>query len=88
MSGTWSGELPGDSPVLGAVLLPSRFLLRRRLLLAVAGARVELGHVEALIDAAWDGLDVGHQLLLDGLQVEAVLRGDQVDGQTQVAEPP
>lgn len=47
-----------------------------------------LGHVEALVDAAGDGLDVGHQLLLDGLQVEAVLRGDQVDGQTQVAKPP
>lgn len=49
---------------------------------------MELCHVQALVDAAGDGLNVGHQLVLDGLQVEAVLRGDQVDGQTQVTKPP
>lgn len=32
-----------------------------------------LGHVEALVDAAGNGFDVGHQLILDGLQVEAVV---------------
>lgn len=71
--------------LLGAVLSASRFLLDR---LAVVAGRVELGHVEALVDAAGDGLDVGHQLVLDGLQVEAVLGGDQVDGQAQVTKAP
>lgn len=49
---------------------------------------MELSHVQALIDAARDGLDVGDQLLLDGLQVEPVVRRDEVDGQAQVTEPP
>ena len=49
---------------------------------------MELGHVQALVDAAGDGLDVGHQLVLDGLQVKAILRGDQVDGQAKVTKPP
>lgn len=50
----------------------------------LAGLAVELGHVEALVDDAGDGLYVGAQLLLDALQVEAVIVRDQVDGQTQV----
>lgn len=45
---------------------------------------VVLGHVEALVDDARDGLDLGAELLLDALQVEAVIVRDQVDGQTQV----
>lgn len=65
--------------VLGAVLLA--FLVR---LLCLT---VELGHVQALVDGAGDGLDVGHQLVLDGLQVEAVLGRDQVNGQTQMSKP-
>lgn len=75
------------SPNLGAVLLASWFLLDL-LHVTVGAGRVELGHVEALVDAAGDGLDVGHQLVLDGFQVEAVLWCDQVDGQAQVTEPP
>lgn len=66
-------------PALGAVLTLSRFLLHL-LHVAVGGGRVVLGHVEALVDAAGDGLDVGHQLILNGLQVEAVVRRDQVNG--------
>lgn len=49
---------------------------------------VVLGHVEALVDAAWNGLDVGHQLFFDGLQIESVVWRDQVDGQAQMAKPP
>lgn len=43
-----------------------------------------LCHIQTLVNGAGNGLDVSHQLLLDGLQVEAVIRRDQVDGQTQV----
>lgn len=50
--------------------------------------RVVLRHVQALVDAARDGLDLRHQLVLDGFQVEAVLRSDQVDSQTQVTKTP
>jgi len=42
--------------------------------------------VEVAVDHAGDGLDLGGQLLLDLVQREAVLVGDEVDGQTQVAE--
>lgn len=59
-------------PALGAVLT-LRWLLLHLLHVAVGGGRVVLGHVEALVDATGNGLDVGHQLILDGLQVEAVL---------------
>lgn len=72
---------------LGAFLLLP-WLLLPLLHLTVGSGAVELGHVQALIDAARDGLDVGDQLLLDGLQVEPVVRGDEVDGQAQVTEPP
>ena len=68
-------------------MLPTGLLLHL-LHLTVGVGGVELGYVETLVDAAGDGLDVGHQLVFDGLQVEAVLRGDQVDGQTQVTKPP
>lgn len=74
-------------PALGAVLTLPWFLLHL-LDIAVGGGRVVLGHVEALVDAAGNGLDVGHQLILNGLQVEAVVRRDQVNGQAQVSEPP
>lgn len=63
-------------------------LLLDLLHLAVGVGGVELGHVQALVDAAGNGLDVGHQLVFNGLQVEAVLRGDQVDGQAEVTKPP
>lgn len=64
------------------------WLLLHLLHITVATGRVELSHVEALVDAAWNGLDVGHQLVFDGLQVESVLWCDQVDGQAQVTKPP
>lgn len=57
---------------LGAVLWVSWFLLHLLHLTVCAGA-VELRHIQALIDAAWDGLDVGYQLFLNGLQVESVV---------------
>lgn len=50
--------------------------------------RVKFCHVQALVDIAWDGLDVGDQLVLDALQVVAILGCDQVDGQAQVTKPP
>lgn len=56
---------------LGALLL-SWFLLSL-LHITVSAGRVVLGHIQALVDAAWNGLDVGHQLVFDGLQVESVL---------------
>lgn len=72
---------------LGAVLLVSWFLLNL-LYHTVCAVRVVLGHVQALVDAAWNGLDVGHQLFFNGLQVESVVWCDQVYGQTQVTKPP
>lgn len=55
---------------LGAVLWVAWFLLH---LLHLTVCAMELSHVQALIDAAWNGLDVGYQLFLDGLQVEPVV---------------
>lgn len=48
--------------------------------------RVKLCHIQALIDAAWDGLNFSNQLILDVLQVVAVITGYQIDGQTQVTK--
>ena len=42
--------------------------------------------VEVAVDLAGDGLDLGGELLLDLVEGEAVLVGDQIDRQTQVAE--
>ena len=47
---------------------------------------VVLCHIQALVDAARDGLYLSPQLLFDALQVKAVVVGDQVDGQTQVSK--
>lgn len=47
-------------------------LLLHLLHLAVTAGGVELGHVQALVNAAGNGLDVGHQLVFDGLQVESI----------------
>lgn len=44
------------------------------------------GAVEGFLNDGWDGLDLGAQLLLDAEEVEAVLVGDQVDGQAEVAK--
>lgn len=72
---------------LWAVLLVSWFLLNFLHLTVCAGA-MELSHIQALIDAAWNGLDVGDQLFLDGLQVESVLWCDEIDRQPQMTKPP
>lgn len=72
---------------LWAVLLVSWFLLNF-LHLAVCTGAMELSHIQALIDAAWNGLDVGDQLFLDGLQVESVLWCDEIDRQPQMTKPP
>lgn len=47
---------------------------------------VVLGHVQALVNDAWDGLDFCSKLLFDPLQVEAIIICDEVDGETQVSE--
>lgn len=49
---------------------------------------VIFGHVQALVDDAWDGFDLCSQLLLDPFQVEAVIVGDEVDGEAQVSKAP
>lgn len=46
------------------------------------------GHIQALVDDAWDGFDLCSQLLLDPFQVEAVIVSDEVDGKAQVSEAP
>lgn len=56
-------------------------------LVLLPGLAVVLRHIQALVDAAGDGLDLRAQLLLDALQVEPVVVGDQINGQTQVPEP-
>ena len=48
---------------------------------------MELGHVEGLVDIPGDGFDLRAQLLLDSVEGESVIVGDQVDGDTKVAEP-
>ena len=48
---------------------------------------MELGHVEGLVDVPGDGFDLRAQLLLDSVEGESVIVGDQVDGDTKVAEP-
>lgn len=42
--------------------------------------------VEVLIDDRWDGLDLSAKLLLDVVEVEAILPVDQIDGKTKVSE--
>ena len=46
------------------------------------------GAVERFLDCGRDGLDLSAQLLLDAVEVEAVIVGDEVDGQAQVAKAP
>ena len=48
---------------------------------------MELGHVEGLIDVPGDRFDLRAQLLLDSVEGESVIVGDQVDGDTKVTEP-
>lgn len=43
-------------------------------------------HVQALIDRLWYRLDLGAEFLLDSVQIEAVVVGYEVDGETQVTE--
>jgi len=43
-------------------------------------------HDVRLVDDRRDGLDLSTELLLDLVQVEAVVVGDEIDGQAQVAE--
>lgn len=56
---------------------------------AVLEATVVLGpgDVEARIDDLGYGLDFSAELLLDAVQIEAVLVRDEVDGDTEMAEP-
>ena len=43
--------------------------------------------VEFLINGLWDGCNLGTKLLLDSVQVEAILPIDQVDRHAQMSEP-
>ena len=63
----------------------SKLVLLRRLLLPKGRA---LPAVDALLNDGRDRLDLGAQLLLDAVQVEAVIVGDEVDGKAQVPEAP
>ena len=47
---------------------------------------MELRHVEALVDDLGDGPDLRAELLLDPVQGEAVVVGNEVDGDAHVAE--
>ena len=47
---------------------------------------ISSGAVKRLLDGRGYGADLGAELLLNAVQVEAVVVGDQVDGQAQVAE--
>lgn len=49
---------------------------------------MKLCYIEALIDAAGDGLNFSNKLVLNVLQVVTVIRSYQIDGQTQVAKTP
>lgn len=55
--------------------------------LTVRVHRVKLCHIQALIDAARNGLYVRHQLVLNGLQVKTILSGNEIDCQTQMSKP-
>ena len=44
------------------------------------------GHIQLGIDLLRDGLNVRFQLLLDASQVVAVVVGDEVDGNAEVAK--
>lgn len=58
-------------------------LLLTCLALVVAPARCD---IQASVDVLWDGHDLRSELLLNLVQVEAVLIRDEVDRQTQVSE--
>lgn len=79
--------------MLQSVHKPLKFLIRRvytasplsRSQFHLLGTlAVILCDIQALIDAARNGLDLGAQLLFNALQVKAVIIRDQVDRQTQV----
>lgn len=63
-------------------------LLTRSWLDFFTALAVIFGHVQALVNDAWDGFDLRSQLLLDPFQVEAVIVGDEVDGEAQVSKAP
>lgn len=48
---------------------------------------VELSHVEGFVDDLGDGADLCAELLLDPVQGEAIVVGDQIDGHAEVTEP-
>jgi len=48
---------------------------------------VELRHVQGFVNVPWDWSDFSAQLLLNSVEGESVVVGDQVDGDTKVAEP-
>ena len=70
---TWWNHRPALLPV-AVLVLALRLLNERR------------GDVEPLVNVARNGLDLGAKLLLDAVEVEAVLVRDEVDGETEVTK--
>ncbi len=72
------------------LLLLQLWRLRRGHLEVRDGPRNRLGilvHVQALVNGVGNRLDLGAQVALDIVQVEAIVPVDQVDGQAEVAIP-
>lgn len=80
-----SGSFSTSAPVATEVV---KVLLTGSWLDFFTALTVIFCHVEALVNDAWDGLDLCSQLLLDPLQVEAIIVSDEVDGEAQVSEAP
>jgi len=59
-------------------------LQQRQLLLLLL--LVELSHVQRFVDVPRDWLDLSSQLLLDSVESESVIVGNQVDGDSKVAK--
>lgn len=88
-----TGTIRGVLQICAVALLTSAILLlRQRLLWPIVDRPWDtlrrIVNIQSLVDGAWDGLDLGTKLLLDAVEVEAVLPVDQIDGQTKMTESP
>lgn len=85
---------------VGSARGPVRSLVRSNLLLSLARCLTfgphnwcwtrdifgRLVSVELLVDGLWNGCNLGTKLLLDSVEVEAIIPIDQVDGHSQMSE--
>ena len=85
---------------VGSARGPVRSLVRSNLLLSLARCLTFGPHnwcwtrdifgrfvsVELLVDGLWNGCNLGTKLLLDSVEVEAIIPIDQVDGHSQMSE--